>query len=153
MPRVSGDKPRIVICGAGVIGASIAYHLALRGVAATVVDRAGVAAAASGKSGGFLALDWCDGSPLGPLARQSFAMHARLAETLGPDCGYRTMTTLGVAASARGGVDADNASADAAWLDRLAYVSRAELARLDAELAERLLAGGQEWLRVHRARA
>jgi len=44
-----------------------------------VIERTGVACAASGKSGGFLALDWCDGSPLAPLARRSFALHAELA--------------------------------------------------------------------------
>jgi prevent-host-death family protein len=43
------------------------------------VERPGVACAAPGKSGGFLALDWCDGSPLGPLARASLALHAELA--------------------------------------------------------------------------
>jgi len=57
-------RARVVICGAGVIGAAVAYYLSLRGVAATVVERCGVACAASGKSGGFLALDWCEGSPL-----------------------------------------------------------------------------------------
>lgn len=108
---------KVVICGAGVIGASIAYHLALRGIPATVVERTGVACAASGKAGGFLALDWCDGSPLGPLARESYAMHARLAESLGRDCGYRAMTTFGVAASATGGIHADNSAAGATWLD------------------------------------
>ena len=71
---------RVVICGAGVIGASVAYFLACRGIAATVVERSGVACAASGKSGGFLALDWCDGTPLEALARRSFALHAELAE-------------------------------------------------------------------------
>src|SRR5258708_1950223 len=60
---------RVVVCGAGVMGASVAYFLAHRGVAVTVVERSGVACAASGKSGGFLALDWCDGTPLGPRAR------------------------------------------------------------------------------------
>ena len=49
------------------MGASVAYFLARRGVAVTVVERLGVACAASGKSGGFLALDWCDGSLLAPL--------------------------------------------------------------------------------------
>ncbi|MGH7375477.1 MAG: hypothetical protein ACREJY_14745 [Candidatus Rokuibacteriota bacterium] len=49
-----------------------------RGVPVTVVERSGVACAASGKSGGFLALDWCDNTPLGPLARVSFALHAEL---------------------------------------------------------------------------
>src|SRR5216684_3819630 len=61
----------VVVCGAGIMGASVAYFLAQRGVAVTIVERTGVACAASGKSGGFLALDWCDDSPLGPLARAS----------------------------------------------------------------------------------
>jgi len=64
---------RVLICGGGVIGASIAYFLSCRGVKATVIERTGIACAASGKSGGFLALDWCDGTPLEALARRSFA--------------------------------------------------------------------------------
>ena len=63
----------VVICGGGVIGASVAYFLGRRGVRATVIERTGLACAASGKSGGFLALDWCDGTPLQSLARRSFA--------------------------------------------------------------------------------
>ena len=43
---------RILICGGGVIGVSIAYFLACRGIAATVIEGTGVACAASGKSGG-----------------------------------------------------------------------------------------------------
>ena len=56
---------RVVICGAGIVGASIAYYLAQRGVASTLVEREEVACAASGKAGGFLALDWNDSSPVG----------------------------------------------------------------------------------------
>ena len=55
---------RVVICGGGVIGACIAYFLSQRSVDVTVVERTEVAAAASGKAGGFLALDWCAGTPL-----------------------------------------------------------------------------------------
>ena len=55
---------RVVICGSGVIGACTAYFLSRRGIDVTVVERTEVAAAASGKAGGFLALDWCSGSPL-----------------------------------------------------------------------------------------
>ena len=87
-----------MVCGAGVVGAAVAYFLAERGVAVTVVERTGVACAASGKSGGFLALDWCDSSPLGPLARASFALHADLARELGADYGYRRMDTFMLAA-------------------------------------------------------
>ncbi|HEX4993428.1 MAG TPA: FAD-dependent oxidoreductase, partial [Methylomirabilota bacterium] len=88
----------VIVCGAGVMGAAVAYFLARRGVAVTVVERTGVACAASGKSGGFLALDWCDGSPVGPLARASFALHAELAGELGSDYGYRRMDTYMLAA-------------------------------------------------------
>jgi glycine/D-amino acid oxidase-like deaminating enzyme len=92
---------RVVICGGGAIGASIAYFLSRRGVQAIVVERSGVACAASGKSGGFLALDWCDGTPLAALARRSFALHASLADKIGGDWGYRRLTTYSGAASAR----------------------------------------------------
>jgi glycine/D-amino acid oxidase-like deaminating enzyme len=85
---------RVVICGGGVIGVAIAWYLALRGAEAIVVERTGIANAASGKSGGFLALDWCDGSRLAALARRSFALHAELAAML-PGSGYRRMTTFG----------------------------------------------------------
>lgn len=78
-----------------MIGASIAYFLSCRGINAIVIERAGLACAASGKSGGFLARDWCDGSPLGPLARRSFALHAELAEKLPDDWGYRRLDTYG----------------------------------------------------------
>jgi glycine/D-amino acid oxidase-like deaminating enzyme len=86
---------RVLICGGGVIGVSIAYFLSCRGVAATVIEGTGVAGAASGKSGGFLALDWCDGTVLETLARRSFALHARLAAEIGGDWGYRRLTSYG----------------------------------------------------------
>ena len=86
---------RVLICGGGVIGASIAYFLSRRGIAATVIERTGLACAASGKAGGFLALDWCDGTPLEALAHRSFALHARLAAEIGGDWGYRRLTTYG----------------------------------------------------------
>src|SRR5215472_5649728 len=84
---------RIVICGGGAIGAAIAYFTSRRGARPTVIERHAVAGAASGKSGGFLALDWCRGSPLDPLARRSFALHAELAEALANPWGYRRLTT------------------------------------------------------------
>src|SRR5262245_144265 len=82
---------RVVIFGGGVIGACTAYYLARRGIAVTVVERMEVAAAASGKAGGFLALDWCAGTPLDALARRSFALHATLQDETGADWSYRRM--------------------------------------------------------------
>lgn len=92
---------RILICGGGAIGATLAYFLARRGARPVVIERTGLACAASGKSGGFLALDWCDGTPLAALARRSFALHAELPGITGRDWGYRRMTTYGGFASAR----------------------------------------------------
>src|SRR6188472_1137331 len=83
---------RVVICGGGVIGACTGYFLARRRIDVTVVERSEVASSASGKAGGFLALDWCAGSPLDALARRSFALHAQLAGELGNDWGHRPMT-------------------------------------------------------------
>jgi glycine/D-amino acid oxidase-like deaminating enzyme len=89
------DLVRVLIVGGGVIGSAAAYFLARSGADVTVIERAGVACAASGKSGGFLALDWCDGSPLEPLARRSFALHATLPGEIGGDWGYRRMEAYG----------------------------------------------------------
>lgn len=86
---------RIVICGGGAIGVAIAYFLARRGARPIVVERHEVAGSASGKSGGFLALDWCRGSPLDRLARRSFALHAELAAELDNPWGYRRLETYG----------------------------------------------------------
>jgi glycine/D-amino acid oxidase-like deaminating enzyme len=105
----------VAICGGGVIGAAVAYFLSRRGARVTVIERTGVACAASGKSGGFLALDWCDGTPLQALARRSFALHAALAEEIGDDWGYRRLTTYSGHAAAEGGV----ARPDHAGLDWL----------------------------------
>ncbi|WP_456735948.1 MULTISPECIES: NAD(P)/FAD-dependent oxidoreductase [unclassified Bradyrhizobium] len=84
---------RVVICGGGVIGACTAYFLRRRGVDVIVVERTDIAAAASGKAGGFLARDWCAGTPLDALARRSFALHAQLPEEIAGDWGHRPMST------------------------------------------------------------
>lgn len=86
---------RVLVLGGGVIGTSIAWRLAVRGADVTVIERSAIACAASGKAGGFLARDWCDGTPLMHLARRSFDLHAELAEQLNGDWGYRRLTTYG----------------------------------------------------------
>ncbi|MGA8227384.1 MAG: FAD-binding oxidoreductase [Xanthobacteraceae bacterium] len=88
-----GSRKCIVICGGGAIGAAIAYFMSRRGARPIVIERHEVAGAASGKSGGFLALDWCGGSPLDGLARRSFELHGELSSELGDPWGYRRLTT------------------------------------------------------------
>ena len=60
----------------------------------TIVEAVEVGHAASGRAGGFLALDWCDGQKTEGLARRSFQLHKGLSEELGADTGYRAMNTL-----------------------------------------------------------
>lgn len=92
------NRKRVVVCGGGVIGVCTAYFLSKKGAAVTLVEQSSVACAASGKAGGFLALDWCDGGPMQCLARASFELHSSLAAELnGPESyGYRALTTLGL---------------------------------------------------------
>ena len=101
---------RVIICGGGVIGACTAYFLRRCGVDVTVVERAEVAVAASGKAGGFLARDWCAGSPLDALARRSFALHAHLPDEIAGDWGYRRMSAYG------GYVGRDDTPSALGWL-------------------------------------
>jgi glycine/D-amino acid oxidase-like deaminating enzyme len=94
------EAERIVICGAGAIGAATAYFLTRRGARPVIVERARPGAAASGKAAGFLALDWNDGTPVEELARASFALHRELADELGAErLGHRPMDTLMTAAA------------------------------------------------------
>ena len=67
--------------------------LSRRGDETIVIERTGLACAASGKSGGFLAFDWCDGTRLEALARRSFALHAHLAHEIGNEWNYRPLAT------------------------------------------------------------
>ena len=115
----------VIVCGAGVVGASVAYFLARRGVRVTVVERTGVACAASGKSGGFLALDWCDNTPVEGLARASFALHATLPDELGVDYGYRRMDTYMLAARETGRLAGGHRVPAPAWIDGPAIVAGA----------------------------
>ena len=105
----------VLICGGGVIGCSIAYFLGRRGVKATVIEGTGVACAASGKSGGFLARDWCDGSPLNALARRSFDLHAQMAEEAPGEWGYRRLDTYGGFASQQGSSRRFRSAYDLDW--------------------------------------
>jgi glycine/D-amino acid oxidase-like deaminating enzyme len=83
---------RVVVCGGGVIGACTAYFLSRRRIEVVVVQRTEVATAASGKAGGFLALDWCAGTPLDDLASRSFQLHAALPHEIDGDWVYQRMT-------------------------------------------------------------
>jgi glycine/D-amino acid oxidase-like deaminating enzyme len=78
-----------------VIGAACAFFLTKKGLTPIVLEACGTAApASSGKAGGFLARNWCDGGAMQELVRCSFDLHVQLMEgVLGggdvSDLGYR----------------------------------------------------------------
>jgi sarcosine oxidase, subunit beta len=84
----------VIVVGAGVTGLSIAWHLLSRGATVTVVERAGVAAGASGVQPGGVRQQWSTRVNC-LLARESVAFYRDVADRLeaptGPvlePCGY-----------------------------------------------------------------
>jgi glycine/D-amino acid oxidase-like deaminating enzyme len=73
--------PDVVVVGAGVVGLSIALHLAQRGASVTVLDRAGIGAGASGVQPGGVRQQW--GTRVNCLlARESMRFYADAKELL-----------------------------------------------------------------------
>lgn len=87
MPHAS--ELRVAVVGAGIVGASIAFHLAERGVRVSIYDSAEPAMAASRAS--FAWINARDKNPHGyhDLNRRSIDMWERFARRLGGDIGLR----------------------------------------------------------------
>ena len=93
----------VVVVGGGAAGCSVAYHLSLAGVKATVIEDKSIGSQASGVSAG--GLNPLQGNsapgPLGPLAMESFQMHRNLYSVLQADTGidyqWRTVSQINVA--------------------------------------------------------
>ncbi|KAJ2478680.1 hypothetical protein EV174_004238 [Coemansia sp. RSA 2320] len=99
------ERETIVIIGAGIIGVSTAYFTAKRLAEKypadkrprlVLLEQCEPGCSASGKSGGFLARHWSDGTDTEQLARFSYDLHAQLAsEHDGAEkWGYRMLNTF-----------------------------------------------------------
>ena len=110
---------RVVVVGAGIIGAAIADALARRGVEVTVIDARPAGHGASRASAGILApyVEAADETPLLPLGVRSLAMYdefvAGASARSGRPIEYARSGTLQVA---RSDADADHLRASSAWL-------------------------------------
>ncbi|SCZ96441.1 BZ3500_MvSof-1268-A1-R1_Chr8-2g10195 [Microbotryum saponariae] len=95
----------IFIIGGGIQGVCTAYYLTQlakkhgRSISVTILEGSGIAAGASGKAGGLLALDW-HGPSTSSLSSLSYKLHCDLANEHdgGRRWGYRTLDTLSVSA-------------------------------------------------------
>ena len=81
-------RTEVAIIGGGVMGSSIAYHLARRGVEVTLLERGDIPCAASAASAGGVRQQGRDLREL-PLAVASIARWEHLEEELGADIHYR----------------------------------------------------------------
>src|SRR5688572_18806087 len=77
----------IIIIGAGVHGASLAFHLAQRGVKALVLEKNFVGAGATGRSSGLVRMHY-DVRQDTELAWASFQYFNHWKEMVGGDCGF-----------------------------------------------------------------
>ena len=78
----------VIVVGAGVQGASLAYHLALRGVKVLVIERASVGSGATGRSSGFVRMHY-DLESEARLAFASLPYFRSWADRVGSgDCGF-----------------------------------------------------------------
>ncbi|KWU42748.1 FAD dependent oxidoreductase [Rhodotorula sp. JG-1b] len=121
MASTSTQPRRIGVIGGGIIGTCTAFWLGRlasatttasggRGlpVQVTLIEGSEIAAGASGKAGGLVALDW-HGPATASLAKLSYNLHAQLAKQLDGEnkWGYRKLDTLSISA------DLSSASASA----------------------------------------
>jgi sarcosine oxidase, subunit beta len=92
----------IVIIGGGVIGASIAYHLAQRGgVQVTLLERQALGNGTTGRSGAIVRQHYSNDFIV-RMARDSLRFFQHFAELVGGDCGFVTTGMLVIANEADG---------------------------------------------------
>jgi glycine/D-amino acid oxidase-like deaminating enzyme len=92
--------PDVLVVGAGVLGAAIAYESAKRGLRTLLVDRGEVADGATRWSTAGVAWLAHVGTPVEQLTREGWARHRSLSAELGSDTGFRQLPTLALAPSA-----------------------------------------------------
>jgi len=90
----------VIVIGAGVQGASLAFHLARRGTSVVVVERGSVAAGATGRSSGLVRMHY-DLLSDSRCAHASFPWFREWAERVGGDCGFTTTGFVQIVGAAK----------------------------------------------------
>ena len=85
---MAAERAEVVIIGAGVMGASVAFHLTRLGVRdVLILEKSHIAAGASGKTGALLRQHYSN-VPEATLVHRSVQVFKHWKEIVGGDCGY-----------------------------------------------------------------
>ncbi len=97
----------VVVIGAGVMGCSVAFHLAERGMAVCVLDKGGIAAGGTGLSSAIIRQHYSN-ELTARMALHSLRVFQDFGERVGGECGFRRTGWLGLAAPRhRAGMEAN----------------------------------------------
>src|SRR5512145_1167711 len=86
-----------IVIGAGVMGASITYNLAVRGLKVLILERQSVGVGATGASSGLVRMHY-DIEVDSALAWQSFQFFRNWRERIGGECGFHKTGFLQIVA-------------------------------------------------------
>ena len=104
------DTADVIVIGAGVQGASLAFHLASRGASVVVVERSTVAAGATGRSSGLVRVHY-ELLAEAKLAWAAQDWFRRWAERVGGECGFTVTGFLWIEPTANRARLASNSAA------------------------------------------
>jgi glycine/D-amino acid oxidase-like deaminating enzyme len=127
------SSPRIIVVGAGIIGASIAWHLNRAGASVTVVGASGAGGVATPNSFAWINASWGNPEPYFRLRTRSMAEWRRLAEAVP---GIQLAQSGGL----RWDLPTDEMEAYAlqhgSWGYGIRRIDRAEIAQIEPHLAD-----------------
>lgn len=137
-----GRSPDAIIIGGGLIGSSVAYHLARAGMRALLIEQGDLASGASGANFGNVQVEDAEFGLSLDLTLRSYARFPALADELGCDVGFRRTGNLLLIENEHQWalMAARAAHLQAAGL-RVALLDRAETCRLEPALASAAILG------------
>src|SRR5882757_6916239 len=126
------DRANVIVVGAGVVGCSLAFHLARAGAAVRVFDKGGICAGMSARSGALVRMHYTF-APEAELAWKSHRYFKNWSELVGGRCGFvQTGFALVVDERNRERLIANVAMLQSVGVDTQ-IVTAAELKKLDPE--------------------
>ncbi len=133
---LSRKLPSVTVVGAGIVGAALAYTLARRGVAVTVIDKGQPGGGATSHS-----FAWINATAKHPVSyhnfnRRSLGMWEQFAKGLGVDVGLRWGGQMEWAATADGAAELESRAAQLqAWGYPCRILDGAQAAQLEPALS------------------